>query len=393
MASRLPGRLLNLRLAAGHRLSTLGRRRRPQRPERILVCHHLLLGDTVMLAPLLAKLRAQHPRARIVMTAPRAFAPLFASRPWDVTALPFDPRRPETLRDLAREPGFDLALVPGDNRFSWTAQALGARWIVAFEGDRPAYKSVPVDEQRPWPREPMALGDLFATLVDGPEPPPFAPGQWPAPPHRPFDLPQGPFAVLHIGASTPLKRWQAQRWGALAQGLADRGLTVVFTVGPGEQPLVDAVDPQRRFTRFELDLAQVYALLHRAALLVAPDTGISHLARITDTPTVVMFGPGSASLFGPGRFWAASPWTSVTVTPFPCRDQHILFKRELPWVVRCSRSVTECPSHRCMDAIGLEAVISACDRMLSGQRDGVPVPDRRAPRANPGTPIDAGCDP
>ncbi len=377
MASRLPGRLLNLRLAAGHRLSTLGRRRRPQRPERILVCHHLLLGDTVMLAPLLAKLRALHPSAKIVMTSPRAWAPLFAGRPWDVTAVPFDPRRPETLRQLAREPGFDLALVPGDNRFSWTAQALGARWIVAFEGDRPAYKSWPVDELRAWPGTPMALGDMFATLVDGPEPPPFAPGQWPAPPYRPFDLPQPPFAVLHTGASTPLRRWPARRWDALAQALADRGLTVVFTVGPGEQALVDAVDPLHRFTRFELDLAQVYALLHRAALLVAPDTGISHVARITGTPTVVLFGPGSVSLFGPGRFWASSPWTSATVAPFPCRDQHRLFKRELPWVVRCTRSPRECPAPRCMEAIEVDAVLAACDtRLARGPQGGSDTPGR-----------------
>lgn len=364
MASRLPGRLLNLRLAAGHRLSTLGRRRRPQRPERILVCHHLLLGDTVMLAPLLAKLRALHPSAQIVMTSPRAWAPLFAGRPWDVTAVPFDPRRPETLRQLAREPGFDLALVPGDNRFSWTAQALGARWIVAFEGDRPAYKSWPVDERRPWPDAPMALGDLFATLVEGPAPPPFEPSRWPAPPHRAFSPPQDPFAVLHVGASSPLKLWPAAHWQALARALSARGLSVVFTPGPGEMRLVEAIDPQHRWARQELDLPQMFALLRRAALLVAPDTGMPHLARVTGTPTVTLFGPGSATLFGAGDFWRDAPWTAVTVSPFPCRNQHGLFKRDLPWVVRCTRSPRECPAPRCMEAIEVDAVLAACDTML-----------------------------
>lgn len=359
MAGRLPGRLLNLRLAARHRVATLGRRRRPQRPRRILVCHHLLLGDTVMLAPLLAKLRAQHPDAHVVLTAPVAFAPLFASRPWGVQARAFDPRRPETLRALSQEAPFDLALVPGDNRFSWTAQALGSRWIAAFEGDRPAYKSWPVDESRPWPRSPMALGDIFATLVDGPAPAPYDEAQWPAPPHGVFSCPEGAFAVLHVGASTPLKFWPAQRWRSLAAALEARGLEVVFTVGRGERPLVDAVDPAGRFTRFELDLAQVFTLLRRAALLVAPDTGIAHLARVTGTPTVTLFGPGSTQLFGPGDFWRHAPWAAVTVDPFPCRDQHRLFKRELPWVVRCSRSPRECPAPRCMEAIEVEAVIEA----------------------------------
>ena len=38
------------------------RRVEPIEPRRILIAHHLLLGDTLMLTPLLAKLRASHPR-------------------------------------------------------------------------------------------------------------------------------------------------------------------------------------------------------------------------------------------------------------------------------------------------------------------------------------------
>lgn len=372
--SRLPGRVLNLRLVARHRLASLGRRCKPARPRRILVCHHLLLGDTIMLAPLLAKLRQQHPEAEVVMTAPRAFAPLFAARPWGADVRPFDPRGPETVRALSRDAGFDLALVPGDNRYSWMAQALGARWIAAFAGDRPAYKSLPVDELRAWPDEPMALGDLFATLVDGPEPPPFAEGQWPTPPHRPFTPPASPFAVLHVGASSPLKFWPADRWRTLALQIEARGLAVVFTPGPGEAVLVDAIDPDRRHARLDLDLPQMFELLRQADLLVAPDTGMPHLARVTGTPTVTLFGPGSASLFGPGRFWRDAPWTAVSVAPFPCRDQHGLFKRELLWVVRCTRSTRECTEPRCMHALGVDAVLEACGRMLARGRARVATP-------------------
>ena len=35
----------------------------PSDPRRILVAHHLLLGDTLMLTPLLKKLRTLHPDA------------------------------------------------------------------------------------------------------------------------------------------------------------------------------------------------------------------------------------------------------------------------------------------------------------------------------------------
>ena len=63
-------------------------------PRRILVAHHLLLGDTLMLTPLLAKLRERHPGADIAMTVPRAVAPLYAGRPYGVRALAWDPREP-----------------------------------------------------------------------------------------------------------------------------------------------------------------------------------------------------------------------------------------------------------------------------------------------------------
>jgi len=51
----------------------------------------------------------------------------------------------------------------------------------------------------------------------------------------------------------------------------------------------------------------------------------------------------------------------VTVDPFPCRDQRVLFRREIEWVRRCGRSTAECAEPRCMHAIGIEAVVAALD--------------------------------
>ena len=101
------------------RALALRRRERiaPRDPQRILVAHHLLLGDTLMLTPLLKKLRTLHPRADIAMTLPRAIAPLYATAPYGVRALPFDPR--QSTAALYEEAPFDLALVPGDNRYAF----------------------------------------------------------------------------------------------------------------------------------------------------------------------------------------------------------------------------------------------------------------------------------
>src|SRR6185295_10477129 len=167
MGSRAPTRIASVALALV-RWGFL--RRRPASPKRILVLHHLLLGDALMLTGLLAKLRAQYPAAQIVMTVARAFAPLYAGKPYGVVAHPFDPRDFATFRALLALPRFDLAILPADNRWSWLARALGVRWIVALANDRPAHKNWPVDEQIPYSAVPTAFCDTAAELVPGAAP-------------------------------------------------------------------------------------------------------------------------------------------------------------------------------------------------------------------------------
>jgi ADP-heptose:LPS heptosyltransferase len=343
--------------------------RRPQRaaprdPQRVLVAHHLLLGDTLMLTPLLKKLRAVHPQADIAMTVPSAIGTLYAARPYGVRALPFDPRGP--MRALYAEAPFDVAFVPGDNRYAWLAAAMRARWIIAFAGDRPAVKSWQVDCLMRYSDRPAAWGDMVARLLDGPPPSPYRTSEWPAPPCADFAKPAGAYAVLHVGASSRLKQWGLDRWRDVARHLDARGIAPVWSAGSAEGALVAAIDPRQRFASYagRLDLSQVWHLLAGACALVAPDTGIAHLGRIVGVPTVTLFGPGSAVLCGAGEFWRDARYRAVTVEPFPCRDQRVLFKREIDWVRRCGRSVDECPQHLCMPAISVAAVTQALDDLL-----------------------------
>lgn len=358
--SRARGRLYVLARALPRVAGGALRRRPEAAPRRILVAHHLLLGDTLMLTPLLAKLAALHPAAERVMALPAGYASLYAGTPYGIRAVGWTPAAP-WISGLFERPGFDLAVVPGDNRHAWLAAALGARWIVAYAGDRPAYKSWAADELPAYPGSAAAWGDMVAALVPGPPPPPYDPAQWPAPPARAFEQPRASYAVLHVGASTPLKHWESARWGALARWLRERGLEVVWSAGRGEEAIVARCDPEGHFLSCagRLDLCQLWNLVARARLLVAPDTGVAHLGRLTGTPTVALFGPGSAVLCGAGEFWRDSPYRAVTVDGFPCRDQTKLFRRDIAWVRRCGRSTRECAHPRCMDAIAPAQVHSA----------------------------------
>jgi ADP-heptose:LPS heptosyltransferase len=344
-------------------------RRRPAAPQRILVLHHLLLGDTLMLTMLLAKLRGAHPAAVIVMTTPRAFAALYAARPFGVDVHPFDPRDPATFWPLLRQPRFDLAILPADNRWSWLARAIGARWIVGIAGDSPARKNWPVDELVPYSAAPTPFSATAAGLVAGPSPRPYRVADWPVPAVSGAPDFGTTYAVLHVGASSVLKLWPPERWRELARWLEARGMRVVWSAGPGEAAIVEAIDGGSTRARIlgTLPLATLWSVLAKATLLVCPDTGIAHLGRVVGVPTVTLFGPGSALICGPGDYFADMPGRAVTVEPFPCRDQTIQFFRNVPWARRCERlygtGSGQCARSLCMEAVEVDAVRAAIESL------------------------------
>lgn len=333
----------------------------PADPQRILVVHRLLLGDTLMLTPLLKKLRTQHPRASITLTLPRAFMPLFAGAPYGVQTLPFDPHDAGTIRGLLASGPFDAGIVPGDNRHSWLALAAGCRHIVAHADDRPAWKNWPLDRAVPFTQTPATWGEMLCDLLPGPAPAAFDAAEWPAPIAQLPALPSGPYAVLHVGAGNPLRSWFANRWRALAAALAARGLTVIWSAGASEMEIVRAADPEGRHLSVagQLDLAQLWHALRGAQLLVCPDTGIAHLARTAGARSLVLYGQGSEVLFGTGAFWKQVPQVALTEAEFPCRDQQRLFRREIHWVRRCDRRAPACKLARCMEPLTVERVLDA----------------------------------
>lgn len=336
-------------------------------PRRVLVAPHLRLGDAILVTPLLAKLRERYPDCEIVLLSHVSMATLYGGRPFGVQVWPYHPRRTSTLTRMFHNDGFDLAIIPGDNRNAWLAAALRARWIVAHSGDRPRIKNWFVDEAVPYPEGPKALGDIFADLIPGPPPRPFRCDDWPAPTCEPFHAPPQPYCVLHVAATNPLRNWRPENWRHLAEWLDRRSLQPVWSAGPGQRDVVRQIDPAGHYPSYaeQLDLAQVWHLIKNAELCISVDTGIAHLARLTGRPTVTLFGPGSAVLFGRGSYWSRLPCAEITVKDFSCRDQCVIFNRQRDWIRHCSRSPRQCRSASCMDAISPEDVDREAAQLLA----------------------------
>jgi heptosyltransferase-1 len=101
------------------------------------------------------------------------------------------------------------------------------------------------------------------------------------------------FVVVAPTAGWGAKCWPAQKYGAVAAALADAGYLVLVNAGSEDDPIASEMVKASggRSLAVVCDLAQLTALLRRAALMIAGDTGPLHLAASLDIPVVALFGP------------------------------------------------------------------------------------------------------
>lgn len=162
----------------------------------------------------------------------------------------------------------------------------------------------------------------------------------------------GPFAVINPGAAWPNKRWPTDRFGAIAEWLADvHGLRSVVLWGPGEESIAKAVADASRGAAFVAPvtgLADLVAILREARLMVSGDTGPTHIAGAVGTPIVSLFGPTT-----PGR---NGPWFpyDISISRYDACGCH--YQRA------CRRE----PGGWCLASISEDEVRSAIDRRLQG---------------------------
>jgi ADP-heptose:LPS heptosyltransferase len=129
--------------------------------------------------------------------------------------------------------------------------------------------------------------------------------------------PPTPFAVLAPGASCPSRRYPADRFRAVARGLARSGLPVAVS-GPGsERDLVSDVvagEPGVLDLAGALDVPGLAGLLAGAAVAITNNSGGAHLADAVGTPVAVLFaGTEQVEQFAP-----RSVRSAVLGVPTPC---------------------------------------------------------------------------
>ena len=152
------------------------------------------------------------------MTVPVPIVPLYATQPYGVRALPFDPRH--SAAALYAEPRVRPRVRAGRQPVC-VARSGDARPL-----DRRIRRRSAGSEELAGRRARRLSGSARcvgrsrrAALSTARRRRRTATSEWRAPPAADFALPAERYAVLHVGASSPLKQWSPQRWAELA-GLA-----------------------------------------------------------------------------------------------------------------------------------------------------------------------------
>ena len=157
--------------------------------------------------------------------------------------------------------------------------------------------------------------------------------------------------VICPGGNWDMKRWPAANFAKLADALIERfGAKVVISGAMRDCSLAGEIEGAMKHKPVTLcgrtTLKSLGALLERANLVIANDTGPMHIAVAMKARVIALFGPTSPKITGPygtGTYRVISRHDSCDI---PCYDM-------------------TCSENRCMAAISVDDVLKTAEEMIT----------------------------
>lgn len=173
-----------------------------------------------------------------------------------------------------------------------------------------------------------------------------------------------PLVAMHVGTGPnydkiALKRWDPERFAALADALVERsGARIVFT-GQGDEEarlIQQSIGAMRhaeaaRSLCDRLTIGELTGLLEASRFVVSNDTSVMHLTGLVGTPVVAFFGPTEPRIYGPRG------------------DGDLVFYKGLycsPCLSNYNLKMSRCVDPVCMRRIGVPEVLAEVERRLLG---------------------------
>ena len=311
------------------------------------------MGDCLLLTSPLRALKEEFPGFRVSVLVESRFADCFHANPDVDEILSFERKCAAAFRLFSRRFDAIVNLHGGPTSLFYSCLAWGKRiGAEHYRGARLHHGVVPAPDPHSHTVEStMAVIQWLGVRCE--QPPPL---QYPVHPGEAAriqsTLKGRPYVVIHPGSVMETKRWDAVKFGEVAQGLSSRGFTIVVTAGPGEESFASKVATQVQGTviLLRLSIPELAELIRGARLYVGNDSGPMHLAAAVGTPVVAAWGSSDS------QRWR--PWTSnyrVVQNPFECNP---------------------CPGYRCLvaasplciESVTTDQVNAAIEELLGSAR-------------------------
>ncbi len=354
----------------------------------ILLVRLRLIGDVVFTTPAIRAIRRHYPDARITYIVEEEAAAVVRHNPHlDAVIVARSPHAPGRLRaDIAlirrlRRERYDLAIdFHGGPRSSLLTWLSGAPTRIGYEV---AGRSWMYTTRVPRPRalrprhSVVSQWDVLLPLGITPPDPELDATEMPDDPTAASAVARrlaaagigagNPIVVVHVSAGNPFRRWPSASFVELVRRLAstDPKRRIILTSGPSDAAAAAAIARDARAQLAaderpaivecgEFDLAELRALVGRAALYIGGDSGPLHIAGTTGVPVVGLYGPTlpvRSQPFRGARFISAA----AEVQDLPCRP--------------CDQRRCEPGDFRCLTGISAEAVAALAERALGKHDD------------------------
>jgi heptosyltransferase-2 len=331
-------------------------------PKKILVLQTAFIGDVMMITPLLESLRRGYPQAEIQLLASPPASEVMRGDPRINRLIPYDKRKKETgffsfisLMFRVRRGGFDLLISPHRSaRTRILAMASGIPVRIGFgTSSSPSFNRV-VDPALFSTTTQQYTSLLQPLGLNGGDPTPSLPlkAEEVEKAEAIINRAVPEFSGFKIGFAPgsvwPTKRWLWESFAELAGRAIDELPAAVFLVGGADdsslgEEIARAVGrPELVNLIGQLPLRISAAVIGQMDAMVTNDTGLLHVARSQDIPTVSIFGSTTHELFNYG------PRDHPLVPEIECHP--------------CSvHGTTSCPEDHfdCMRKISVERVYEA----------------------------------
>lgn len=295
------------------------------------------IGDLIQTTPALSALKHQHPQSEITLICGAEYAHVLKDHPSISGVLTFSSERLysglmpfETIRILLMLRGFDKTYIfHTDPKWHFLGKLAGAKCSVKEKGIR----------RHLWHLKTVDADNDFGYSF--------------RPETRVCELPDKPYIAIAAGGGrnarrhTPQRIWDKQ--AELALKIAQETRYSVVLLGTDEDRL-NVSHPKIFDYTGKTTLSDCFHIIDNAEHYIGCDSGLTHLAACTATPTTVLCGPTDPSEALPPDI------TNVITSPLPCAP--------------CDRDgVPACGENSCMAKIDITEVLRIIQKKSSAHKD------------------------